>query len=148
MVGCATAKFCSRKSAPIRPSDILVLVRRRRPFAPQMVAALKARGVPVAGADRLTLIDQIAVQDLIVLGDFLTLPEDDLALATILKSPLFGLDDDHLMPLAHHRKGQLWTALLAEAKTDQRFEEAAELLKRWRSEADYLPPYEFFCAAS
>ncbi len=129
---------------PIRASDILVLVRRRRPFAPAMVAALKTRGIPVAGADRITLIEQIAVQDLIVLGDFLTLPEDDLALATVLKSPLFGLDDDDLMPLAYQRKGQLWTALLEEAKTNPRLVEAAELLKRWRSEADFLPPYEFF----
>ncbi len=61
--------------------------------------------MPVAGADRLVLTDQIGVQDLLVLGDFLTLPEDDLALATVLKSPLFGLDDDALLILAHGRKG-------------------------------------------
>ena len=139
-----SGEILQSEGRPIRASDILVLVRRRRPFAPQMVAALKARHIPVAGADRLTLIEQIAVQDLIVLGDFLTLPEDDLALATVLKSPLFGLSDDDVMPLAYQRKGQLWTALLAEAKTDARFAEAADLLKRWRSEADYLPPYEFF----
>jgi ATP-dependent helicase/nuclease subunit A len=137
-------EMLASEGRPIRASDILVLVRRRRPFAPAMVAALKTRGIPVAGADRITLIEQIAVQDLIVLGDFLTLPEDDLALATVLKSPLFGLDDDDLMPLAHKRKGQLWTALLEDAKTNPRLVEAAELLKRWRSEADYLPPYEFF----
>ncbi len=137
-------EMLASEGRPIRPSDVLVLVRRRKPFAPAMVAALKARGIPVAGADRLTLVDQIAVQDLIVLGDFLTLPEDDLALATVLKSPLFGLDDDDLMTLAFARKGQLWTALLADAKSNRRLEEAAELLKRWRSEADYMPPYEFF----
>ena len=137
-------EMLASEGRPIRPSDILVLVRRRRPFAPAMVAALKALNVAVAGADRLTLIEQIAVQDLIVLGDFLTLPEDDLALATLLKSPLFGLDDNDLMPLAYNRKGQLWTALLAEAKTNSRLFEAAELLKRWRSQADFLPPYEFY----
>ena len=46
-----------------------------------MISALKARGIPVAGADRLVLTEQIAVQDLMALGDFLMLPEDDLALA-------------------------------------------------------------------
>ena len=30
------------------------------------------------------------------------------------------------------------------AKDDARFAEAAEALKRWRSEADYLPPFEFY----
>ncbi len=139
-----SGEMLASENRPIRASDILVLVRRRRPFAPAMVAALKTRGIAVAGADRLTLIEQIAVQDLIVLGDFLTLPEDDLALATVLKSPLFGLDDDDLMHLAHERKGQLWTALLEEARKNTRFAEAADMLMRWRSEADYLPPYEFF----
>ncbi len=137
-------EMLASEGRPVREEDILILVRRRRPFAPAMVAALKAQGIAVAGADRLTLVEQIAVQDLVVLGDFLTLPEDDLALATVLKSPLFGLDDEDLMPLAHERKGQLWTQLLAEAKVKPRYQEAAELLKRWRSEADYLPPYEFF----
>ena len=56
-----------------------------------MVAALKARGIPVAGADRLRLTDQIAVQDLIALGDFLTLPEDDLALAERAEKPALRL---------------------------------------------------------
>ena len=43
--------------------------------------------------------------DLMVLADALLLPEDDLALATVLKSPLFGLDDDELFELAWDRKG-------------------------------------------
>ena len=38
---------------PIRPGDILILVRKRMPFAPAMISALKARGLKVAGADRL-----------------------------------------------------------------------------------------------
>src|SRR5262249_36162394 len=40
---------------PIRAGDILILVRKRLPFAPVMVSALKARGIDVAGADRLLL---------------------------------------------------------------------------------------------
>ncbi len=132
------------QNRPITAGDVLVLVRNRRPFAGAMVAALKARGIAVAGADRMHLTDQIAVQDLITLGDFLTLPEDDLALATILKSPLFDLDDDDLMAIAPARKGALWSAVIDRAKSDARFRPAADTLKRWRSDADYLPPFEFF----
>jgi ATP-dependent helicase/nuclease subunit A len=139
-------ELLTSQNRPVRAGDILILVRSRRPFAPAMVAALKARGVAVAGADRLRLIEQIAVQDLLVLGDFLTLPEDDLALATILKSPLFGLDDMALLEIASGRKGTLWSALLAKAKVDARFVEAAETLKAWRGAADFTPPYEFFAA--
>ena len=134
------------ENRPIRAGDILILVRKRTPFAPAMISALKARGIKVAGADRLVLTEQIAVQDLMALGDFLTLPEDDLALASILKSPLFGLDDDDLLALAPKRRGFLWQELLARAGTEARFREAAETLKRWRARADLVPPFEFFCA--
>jgi ATP-dependent helicase/nuclease subunit A len=131
---------------PIRPGDILILLRKRKPFAAPMVAALKARGIDVAGADRLRLSDQIAVEDLMSLGDFLTLPEDDLALAEILKSPLFAFDDDDLLALAATRKGTLWSSLIAHADTNPRYRAAADTLKRWRSRADYTPPFEFFAS--
>lgn len=130
----------------IEAGDVLILVRRRNPFAPAMVAALKARGIPVAGADRIRITDQIAVKDLVALGDFLVLPEDDLSLAAVLKSPLFGLTDDDLLTFAPRRKKALWSALLDQAKTNARLVEAAETLKRWRSQADFLPPFEFLAS--
>ncbi len=141
----ATGERLASEDRPVRAGDVLILLRKRQPFAAPMVAALKARGIPVAGADRLKITEQIAVLDLCVLGDFLTLPEDDLALATVLKSPLFGLDDDDLMRLAVERKGAtLWTRLLAAGKTEPRFAPAAETLLRWRGIADQSPPFEFY----
>ncbi len=130
----------------ITAGDILILVRKRRPFAGPMVAALKARGIDVAGADRLRLSDQIAVADLVSLGEFLTLPEDDLSLAEVLKSPLIGFDDDDLLALAAGRKGTLWKSLIDHAGDNPRFRGAAETLKRWRSRADFVPPFEFFAS--
>ncbi len=49
------------------------------------------------------------------LADALLLPQDDLALAVALKSPLFGLNDDDLFTLAWDRKGSLRDALAAHA---------------------------------
>jgi ATP-dependent helicase/nuclease subunit A len=131
---------------PIRAGDILILVRKRAPFAAAMISALKSRNIKVAGADRLVLTEQIAVQDLIALGDVFMLPEDDLALACVLKSPLIGLDDDHLLALAPKRKGSLWQELFAQASGNVRFAEAAETLKRWRERALALAPFEFYAS--
>jgi len=139
-------ELLASENRPIRPSDILILVRKRRPFAGPMVAALKARDIPVAGADRLRLAEQIAVEDLVSLGEFLTLPEDDLALAEVLKSPLIGLDDDDLLALAVGRRGTLWKALIDAADTKPEWKAAAYTLKRWRARADFAPPFEFFAA--
>src|SRR5262249_19201638 len=77
-----------------RAGDVLVLVRQRGPLFEAIIRALKDVHVPVAGADRLVLTEHIAVMDLMVLADALLLPDDDLALATVLKSPLFGFDDE------------------------------------------------------
>ncbi|MDX2258506.1 MAG: double-strand break repair helicase AddA [Hyphomicrobiaceae bacterium] len=129
---------------PIDPGDILILVRKRTPFAAPMVTALKAHGIPVAGADRIELNGQLAVQDLLALGDFVTMPEDDLALACVLKSPLVGFSDDDLFALAHGRPGSLWRALLAQRAASPRLEEAASRLTQWRQRADFTPPFEFF----
>jgi ATP-dependent helicase/nuclease subunit A len=128
----------------VQPGDILILLRRRDPFTTPMIRALKREGIPVAGADRMLLGEQLPVKDLLALADFLLLPEDDLALAIVLKSPLFGLDDEDLFELAYDRKGSLWTALKKKAETDARYAEAAHRLKRWLSRTDLAPPYEFF----
>ena len=129
---------------PIRAGDILILVRKRAPFAAAMISALKLRGIKVAGADRLVLTEQIAVQDLMALGDFLVLPEDDLALAAVLKSPLIGLDDDDLLLLAPKRQGSLWQELIARAGASARFGKAAETLRRWRARAEETAPFELY----
>ena len=81
---------------PITAGDILVLVRRRNNFIDCLTRELKSRNVPVSGADRLKITSHIAVKDLMVLGDFLLMPQDDLALATILRSPLCGISPDDL----------------------------------------------------
>src|SRR5262249_33586129 len=82
--------------------------------------ALKHAGIPVAGADRLKLTEHIAIIDLMNLADALLLPQDDLALAVALKSPLFGLDDDDLFALAWQRKGSLCDALSRHAGTNEK----------------------------
>src|SRR5213078_2765402 len=109
---------------PLRYGDMLVLVRRRGNAFDAVIQALKHANIPVAGADRLKLTEHIAIIDLMNLADALLMPQDDLALAVALKSPLFGLTDDDLFKLAWHRKRSLRHALTAHAMTDSRFKKA------------------------
>jgi ATP-dependent helicase/nuclease subunit A len=129
----------------IRPGDIMVLVRRRTLFLAELVRVLKARGIPVAGADRLLLGKELAVQDLAALGRFLLLPEDDLTLAAVLKGPLFGIDEDRLFGLAYDRARQtLWQRLREAAPADALLRHAAERLAGLLARADFTPPYELY----
>ena len=131
--------------APIGAGDVMILVRRRTRFVAPLIRALKKRDVPVAGVDRLALTEPLAVQDLMALGRFLLLPEDDLTLAALLKSPLIGLDEDGLFALAHGRPGSLWNALLAAGeRRAEAFEPARAWLSKLLAEVDFIRPYELF----
>ncbi|MDE2228492.1 MAG: double-strand break repair helicase AddA [Alphaproteobacteria bacterium] len=136
-----TLESCDR---PVQAGDILVLVRRRDPFVGALVRALKERDVPVAGVDRMVLADQLAVQDLVALAQFLLLPADDLTLATVLKGPLYGIDDDLLFTLAWRRPRSLWDALRRRAGENPKFRFAAEELVTLLARADFVPPFELF----
>ncbi|MEA2838942.1 MAG: ATP-dependent helicase/nuclease subunit [Methylobacteriaceae bacterium] len=129
-------------SRPIRPTDFLILVRKRDAFFEAMIRALKERDIPTAGADRLKLGEHIAVMDLIAAAQAALLPDDDLTLATVLKSPLIGLDDNDLLALAPQRKGSLYDALAQSAQLWH-----AEALRRinvWRERAPAWTPFDFF----
>jgi ATP-dependent helicase/nuclease subunit A len=124
--------------------DVLVLVRRRGNLFDAVIQALKHAGVPVAGADRLKLTEHIAIIDLMNLADALLLPQDDLALAVALKSPLFNLTEDELFTLAWNRGGTLRDALIAHAVESGKFRDAldrlAECERRFRTET----PFAFY----
>jgi ATP-dependent helicase/nuclease subunit A len=126
---------------PVRCGDILILVRKRGPLFEGIVRALKEKRLPVAGADRLTLAEHIAVMDLLAAGRVALLPEDDLSLACALKSPLIGFDDDDLIALAPGRPGSLWQAL--ETSPIERCRQAARRIAGWR-ELAARSPFEFY----
>ncbi len=128
----------------VEAGDIMILVRRRDAFVEDLVRLLKQQGVEVAGVDRMVLTDQLAVMDLIALGRFLLLPDDDLTLAVVLKGPLIGLDEDHLFHLAHGRAGTLWSALSERAGETPAFAAARDLLAGLLARADFTPPFELY----
>jgi len=137
--------FLDARGRRMRPGDVLILVRRRNEFVDEVVRELKLRDVPVAGVDRMVLTDQLAVMDLVALGNFLLLPDDDLTLACVLKGPLIGLGEDRLFELAHGRDGRrLWDVLRDRAGENADFEAAHARLSDWLARADFLRPYEFY----
>ena len=103
--------------------------------------------MPVAGADRIRLTDQIAVMDLIALGRFVLLPEDDYNLAALLRSPLCAIGEEELFALSYRRKGTLWSALQQRREETPAFASGHDFLAAMRSQADFAPPFEFYSHA-
>jgi len=128
----------------LRYGDVLVLVRRRGNIFDAVIQALKHANIPVAGADRLKLTEHIAIIDLMNLADALLLPQDDLALAVALKSPLFGLDDNDLFALAWQRKGSLRDALSRRAGTNEKLGDALRRLEQYERRVAGETPFSFY----
>ncbi len=128
-----------------KSGDVLVLVRQRGPLFEAVIRALKHEGVAVAGADRLVLTEHIAVMDLMALADALLLPQDDLALATVLRSPLFGFSDEELFTIAWNRgRVSLRDALTSKAGEDKKFAEATARLDELDQAARRETPFAFY----
>ncbi|NTJ09014.1 double-strand break repair helicase AddA [Rhizobium lusitanum] len=136
------------KARFIEAGDILVLVRKRDSFVNALTRALKRRGnIPVAGADRLVLTSHIAIQDLLALGRFLLLPEDDLSLCALLKSPLFDLSEEDVFAVAAYRDDHesVWSHLQRFAEDGHdRFSRAVEQLKTFLALSKSLAVHDFY----
>ncbi len=132
------------RARTVTAGDIMILVRRRTKFDDYMIRALKARKIPVAGQDKMLLSEQIAVMDLIAVGNFVLLPGDDLTLAVVLKSPFIGFSEDDLYDLAYGRRASLWSTLLSRKAERSVFQAAADFLTALTNLADILPPFEFY----
>ena len=125
---------------PVHAGDFLILVQSRSGLFSEMIRACKAAGLPIAGADRLKVGAELAVKDIAALLRFLALPEDSLALAEALKSPIFGWTEQALFDLAHHRREvHLWEAL---RKRGADFPRTMEVLNDLRGQADFLRPFD------
>ncbi|MDF2141910.1 double-strand break repair helicase AddA [Paenirhodobacter sp. CAU 1674] len=124
---------------PVHEGDFLILVQRRGPLFAEIIRACKAAGLTIAGADRLKLGAELAVKDIRAVLTFLATPEDDLALAEALRSPLFGWTEAELYRLAQPRKGYLWQAL---RENDAIHPGTLEILQDLRDRSDFLRPFD------
>lgn len=127
---------------PIRPRDFLILVQSRSAQGQlfhEIIRACKNLRLPMAGADRLRVGGELGVRDLIALLSFLETPQNDLALAEVMRSPLGNLSEQDLYALAHDRPGTLWEQI-DRAQTD--FPLIYTMLADLRDRADFMRPYD------
>ena len=126
-------------------SDILILTRNRTHVA-AYEHALRRQQIPFIGSQRGSLLQNPEIQDMEKLLDTLITPFDNLALAQVLKSPIFAASDADLMALASMPGKHRWYSrllTLAETLTEEHpLQRAASLLQSWRALADTVPVHD------
>lgn len=95
----------------VRPQDIMILFRKRDQLVKQVIRSLEEHNLHTSGLDRINLQENMAVQDLLNIARFVLNPDDDLNLASLLKSAIIGATDKELYDLTTNRTGSLWHSL-------------------------------------
>jgi ATP-dependent helicase/nuclease subunit A len=122
--------------------DIMVLVRGRTHLA-VYEAALRACHIPFISSRRGGLLDSLEAEDVQALLKFLITPFDDLALAQVLRTPIFSCNDDDLMLIARMGGEASWWARLQQLQEPSfALNRARESLTRWLVLADRLPVHD------
>lgn len=125
-------------------SDVMLLVRSRTHLS-AYERGLRKAGIPFVSNRRGGLLEALEISDLMQLLHWLTLPSDNLALAHILKSPIFSASDDDLIFFAKQNSGTWWHNLQAQ-QNDQQLSpvllRAAALLSTWLVHAARLPVHD------
>jgi ATP-dependent helicase/nuclease subunit A len=135
-----TGAILPSTNAPLQPRDILILVRKRGKMMNEIVRVLKENNIPVSGCDRLILSDEMAIQDLLLFADWALHPYDDLALATLLKSPFLNWNEEKILVLATNRTCSLWEKLKSDTKENKTIEFLNEVILL----AHQSGPFEFY----
>jgi len=137
----------NQHTRPIHYGDILILVKKRRHVA-DYENALLAAGIPFVGTQRKSLLSTLEIQDMLNLCNTLLTPHSNLALAVVLRSPIFSCTDEDLMSLAlaSNDHGISWYArlsLLAEThKLSVSLARAHTLLNQWHELVGTLPVHD------
>jgi ATP-dependent helicase/nuclease subunit A len=121
--------------------DIMVLVRSRTHLQ-VYEEALRARHIPFITSRRGGLLDTLEAEDVQALLLFLITPFADLALAQVLRMPVFACSDADLQCLAAAEGASWWQRLQQLGEPSPALLRALELLKNWLALADKLPVHD------
>jgi len=128
--------------------DIIILLRSRT-HAYAYERALREAGILYVGIERGTLLESLEVQDMLALLDVLIMPSNNLALAQVLRSPLFSCSDNDLISLATTHAIEYpgsWmyklTTIATSLSDESPLKQAYDHLTRWQALAGHLPVHD------
>lgn len=128
----------------INYGDIMILLRKRsNNFNKILQQKLIDNSIPFRGVTKIRFSSNLIIQDLISILRFVLLPEDDLNLASLLKTPFFDFDEEKLFD-CNLLKNQQKISLFAALNSDDKYQNASNKLKNIIELSQNLQIYEFY----
>ena len=125
--------------------DIYILLKSRS-HAADYEKALRDHGIPYVGTEKGTFLDNMEVQDMEALLNFLNMPFDNHRLAVILRSPLFHVDHSDLIALAQLKEYKTWWQRLEHLATQglasPALQQAHSRISDWLEKTPQLPVHD------
>ena len=124
-------------------NDIMILARSRTHLA-QLELALREQNIPYNSTYDKDFLSKLEVQDILALLTFLIQPHNDLALAQVLRSPLYALSDNEMMQISiqaavtWHEKLKVYV----DVSNNQSVKIALEQLHRWQTMVNTIPVHD------
>ena len=120
-----------------KPKDIMILLKKRDELANLIIKKLQSRSIPVSGLDRLQIDESLAIKDLIALGKFNILENDNLNFAALLKSPIFEVNEDELFDICWSRGTKsVFESLSDKALSNKKYKDICEQIENIKEKAN------------
>ena len=129
-------------SRPAQWGDFLVLIRRKR-YLPEIERAFRGLGLPCDSPRQGGLLKTLEADDLGCLLEILLTPGNDLALAQVLRSPLFSISEADLQLIANQamQESQTWWQCLITSEVSA-LKQAFTKIESWMKLSQNLPVHD------
>lgn len=123
-------------------SDFLILIKRKK-YLPEIERAFRELGLPCDSPRQGGLLQTLEADDLGSLLEVLLTPANNLALAKVLRSPIFNIDDSTLQLISHlHRQNQKsWWEVLSICDVPD-IKSAYSIIESWMKLSQKLPVHD------
>lgn len=125
---------------PVRPGDIVILMRAVSSNAQTYLQAMEKLGIPAVCNRGGSLLDTTEVQILVSMLQIIDNPHQDIPLLTVLASPVFGFSPDALAQVrTRNRTGDYYDAINASAG---QFDNFLQKLSQLRKDSCWMPLHD------
>ena len=128
---------------PVKPSDIVILMRSLSSSAAAYQAALRRHGIPSVSDRGGSLLDTSEVQILIAILQIIDNPHQDVPLLCAMASPVFGFTPDELaIPRMENRRDDYYDTICAAAEPGSKLYCFLETLRTLRDDSTWMNLHE------